>query len=231
MKTNFKGMQKMKIDDLLLRESARRDTYKAFAECFHLPDKALSAILNNLEKHLGALGSEAFSHVVLSRHEYQGASDLEKLRVDFAKLFVGPYHLLAPPYGSIYLEGDHKVMENSTVDVRERYREAGLDISENFKDAPDHIAAELEFMYVLIFKEIEAIHSDTLEAVYEQLLRQKLFLQDHLGIWVAEFVENVKRHAETDFYRNLAIAMQIFVAGDLENIADIELPAAVDLEY
>ena len=122
-------------------------------------------------------------------------------------------------------------MENSTVDVRERYLEAGLDISENFKDAPDHIAAELEFMYVLIFKEIEAIHSDTPEAVYEQLLRQKLFLQDHLGIWAAEFVENVKRHAETDFYRNLAIAMQIFIAGDLEIIADIELPAAADLEY
>ena len=48
---------------------------------------------------------------------------------------------------------------------------------------------------------------------------------------MAEFVEKVKRHAETDFYRNLAIAMQIFVAGDLENIANIELPAVVDLEY
>jgi len=175
--------------------------------------------------------TEAISHAVLLRHEYQGFSDLIKLRVDFARLFVGPYRLLAPPYGSIYLEGDHKVMENSTVDVRERYREAGLDISENFKDAPDHIAVELEFMYFLIFKEIEAIHSDTPEAAYEQLCRQKSFLQDHLALWAAEFVGSVKRHAETDFYRNLATAIRMFIAEDFEDIANMELPEPVDHEY
>ena len=150
----------MKIEFLLLRESARRDTYKAFSKCFHLPDRALPNRLNSLEKHLGALGSKAFSHTVLLRHEYQGPGDLEKLQVDFSRLFIGPYRLLAPPYGSIYLEKDYKVMENSTVDVRERYRQAGLDISAKFKDAPDHVAAELEFMYFLIFKEIKAIYSD-----------------------------------------------------------------------
>ena len=221
----------MKIDDLLLRESARRDTYKVFAECFHLPDKALSARLASLERYLGALGSEAFSHAILLRHHNHGSIDLEKLRVDFAKLFVGPYSLLAPPYGSVYLEGGHKVMENSTVDVRERYREAGLDISENFKDAPDHIAVELEFMYFLIFKEIEAICSDKPEAAYKQLLRQKLFLQDHLRHWATEFAQKVKGHAGTDFYRNLATAMQIFIAEDIEEIANIELPEPVDHEY
>ena len=221
----------MKNDDLLLRESTRRDTYKSFAECFHLPDKALSIRLNSLEKHLGALGSEAFSLAVLLRHEYQGPGDLEKLRVDFARLFVGPYRLLAPPYGSIYLEGDYKVMENSTVDVRERYREAGLDISEKFKDVPDHIAVELEFMYFLIFKEIEAIHSDTPEVAYEQLCRQKSFFQNHLGLWAGEFARHVERHAETDFYRNLATAMRTFIAEDFEDVANIELPELVDHKY
>ncbi len=221
----------MKIDDLLLRELARQDTYKAFAECFHMPDKDLLIRLNSMEKHLGALGSEAFTHVVLIRNELHDLGDLVRLQVDFARLFVGPYSLLAPPYGSIYLEGDRKIMENSTVDVRERYREAGLDISENFKDAPDHIVAELEFMYFLIFKEIEAIRSDTPEAAYEQLGRQKSFLQNHLGLWAAEFVRNVKLNAETGFYRNLASAMRIFIAEDLEDIANIELPEPVDLEY
>jgi TorA maturation chaperone TorD len=224
-------VEKMKIDALLFRESARRDTYKAFAESFHLPDNALSTQIDSLEKHLGVLGSKAFSHTVLLRHEYQGPGDLEKLRVDFSRLFIGPYRLLAPPYGSIYLEKDHKVMENSTVDARERYRQAGLDISAKFKDAPDHIAAELEFMYFLIFKEIEAIYSDAPEAAYEQFCRQRSFLNNHLGLWATDFAQKVEKHAETDFYCNLAIAMRTFIAEDVAEIANIELPEPMDHEY
>ena len=220
----------MQIDDLLLRESARQDTYKALAKCFHLPDKALSTNLTNLEKHLGLLGSEAFPHAILLCHQSNELDDMEKLQVNFAKLFVGPYSLLAPPYGSIYLEGDHKVMENSTIDVRERYRETGLDISKNFKDSPDHIAAELEFMYFLIFKEIEAIQSDAPEIAYDQLFRQRSFLQNHLSIWVPMFARKVKRHAETDFYRILATALQIFIAEDTEEVTNIKLLQAVNYE-
>lgn len=221
----------MQIDDLLLRESARRDTYKAFAECFHLPNKALPTRLASLEKNLGLLGSEAFSHALLLRHQDQGPGDMEKLRVDFARLFVGPYSLFAPPYGSVYLEKDHRVMENSTIDVRERYREAGLDISENFKDAPDHIAAELEFMYFLIFNEIEAIQSDAPEIACDHLFRQRSFLQNHLGLWAGDFARKVKRHAKNDFYHNLATALQIFIAEDLAEISNIKLSEPVDREH
>ena len=45
------------------------------------------------------------------------------------------------------------------------------------------------------------------------------------------FAQKVKGHAGTDFYRNLATAMQIFIAEDIEEIANIELPEPVDHEY
>ncbi|MBM2831889.1 MAG: torD6, partial [Dehalococcoidia bacterium] len=41
-------------------------------------------------------------------------------------LFVGPYRLLAPPYWSAYLEDARVVMGDSTMDVKNRYREEGL---------------------------------------------------------------------------------------------------------
>ena len=45
-------------------------------------------------------------------------------------------------------------MGDSTMDVRMRYGDARLELAADFKEAPDHIAAELEFMHFLIFKEI-----------------------------------------------------------------------------
>ncbi len=51
---------------------------------------------------------------------------MEPLKVEFSKLFVGPYKLFAAPYGSVYLDDERKVMGDSTLDVKNRYREAGL---------------------------------------------------------------------------------------------------------
>jgi TorA maturation chaperone TorD len=118
---------------------------------------------------------------------------------------------LATPYGSVYLDGERKMMGGSTLDVRSRYREAGLDTAKNFKDAPDHISAELEFMYYLIFKEIEAFAESDTEAAMGFIQKQKSFLEDHLMAWVPEFAKNIIENAENPFYPNLAKATESFL--------------------
>ena len=102
-------------------------------------------------------------------------------------------------------------MGNSTLDARERYRDAGLDKAKTFKDAPDHITAELEFMHYLIFKEIEALSNSDMQAAIGLLQKQKSFLEDHLMAWVPELAQNITKHAEYSFYPNLARATEIFL--------------------
>jgi TorA maturation chaperone TorD len=143
--------------------------------------------------------------------EFEAGADLEPLKIDFSKLFVGPYTLSAAPYGSVYLESERKMMGNSTQDVKNRYREAGLDTAKTFKDAPDHISAELEFMYYLIFKEIEAFASSDIETAIGFIQRQKSFLEDHLMAWVPEFANSIIENAENPFYPNLAKATTAFL--------------------
>ena len=109
---------------------------------------------------------------------------------------MGPYTLFAAPYGSVYLDGERKIMGDSTLDVKTRYREAGLDTAQNFKDAPDHISAELEFMYYLIFKEIDAFANSDIETAIDFIQRQKSFLEDHLMAWVPEFANSISENAE-----------------------------------
>ena len=214
----------MENNDLLRREKARRDTYKSLAECYYLPDGDLIIKLKGLERQLGVLGSGALSYAALMRSELQGPKELKKLAIDFARLFVGPYSLPAPPYGSVYLEGERKIMGDSTLDVQERYRRAGVELSDNFRDVPDHIAAELEFMYFLIFKEIQALENSDVDTAIDYLEKQRAFLREHLGAWVFDFADSIEENAETDFYKNLARATKAFIEQNFDELSDLSAP-------
>jgi putative dimethyl sulfoxide reductase chaperone len=215
----------MRIDDLIIHESARRDIYQGLAQCYYLPDGNIAKVLEKMELHLGLIGSGALIHITLMRSQLQSSGIPDKLKIDFSRLFVGPYTLPAPPYGSVYLEGERKIMGESTIDALRHYSDAGLDISTEFKDAPDHIAAELEFMYYLVFKQIEAIRDTDRDSLSANLGRQRAFLQIHLGAWVEAFAKNVELHSETDFYRSLACATKTFIFEEDKKITILPIAA------
>jgi TorA maturation chaperone TorD len=157
-----------------------------------------------------------------------GEIDVEQLKIEFSKLFVGPFKLLAPPYGSVYLEPGRRVMGDSTIDARNWYREAGLDFSDNLKEAPDHITIELEFVYYLIYKELEAIANSDGEAALATLNKRKGFLVNHLGAWVSGFADKVEENAETDFYKDLARLTNAFVQKDKAEITKVSFAELVE---
>ncbi|MGD8963886.1 MAG: molecular chaperone TorD family protein, partial [Desulfobacterales bacterium] len=201
----------MKTKNLLNHESSRMKAFRLLSDCYFIPEPGLSEKLENLESSMARVCEKAAESIQKMVKHFKAGADLEPIRVDFAKLFVGPYKLLAAPYGSVYLDGDRKMMGDSTLDVRSRYREAGLDTAKNFKDAPDHVSAELEFMYFLIFKEIEAFAGSDTETAMGFIQKQKSFLEDHLMAWVPEFAICIIENAENPFYPNLAQATESFL--------------------
>ena len=201
----------MKTKNMLNQEASRMKAFRLLSDCYFIPEPGLSEKLENLESSMAEVCETAVESVQIMRNEFKAGDRLESIRVDFAKLFVGPFKLLAAPYGSVYLDGKRKMMGNSTQDVRSRYREAGLDTSKNFKDAPDHISAELEFMYFLIFKEIEAFADSDTETAMGFIQKQKSFLENHLLAWVPKFATSIVENAESPFYPNLAQATESFL--------------------
>ena len=193
------------MDGLLSHEEGRRDSYALLANCFHLPDEELVQALNGLPES----DSEFYSGLA----HVADVEDVSSLRKDYSKLFIGPYKLLAPPYGSIYLEGQNSVMGESTVDALYQYKREGIEV--RLKEAPDHIAIELEFMFFLISKELEGIRGSNLSDAEAFQKKQKAFLEVHLGRWVSQFADQVEAHAQTDFYKNLANLTKSFVQEDL----------------
>ncbi len=199
---------------IISRELSRMEAFRLLSECYSLPNHDVSDTLNYLTRHLPNVSEPAANWARHMINLTETKKNLETLRVDFAKLFVGPFQLLAAPYGSVYLDKGRSLMGNSTLDVENRYREEGLDIAKDFKDAPDHIIAELEFMYYLIFREIEAFSNSNLETAIGFIEKQKCFLESHLLVWVPEFTARIIENAGTLFYQNLAKATQSFL---LEN--------------
>lgn len=136
----------------------------------------------------------------------------DELLVDYTRLFLGPVDILAKPYGSVWLDADAPLMGDSTMAVLQHYEDAGFEVDEGFRDLPDHIAVELEFLYVLLFREAEAhLRQDTETLAGLARMRQR-FLGEHLAQWVGPFAAAVATGAQTPYYRDLAELTARFVA-------------------
>jgi len=195
----------MNLGNFLADEMARMEIYQVFADCYRPPTSDLATKLGRLDQRIQQICRDASRHVRIMKQALKETDDLSPLEIDFSKLFVGPFELLAPPYGSIYLEGIRQVMGDSTMEARRLYRELGLDISKEVSDPPDHIAVELEFMHFLVFKEIEALWAGAYTVAEDYVRKQMSFLDSHLGAWVSEFSDLVTKNSETVFYKCLGV--------------------------
>lgn len=199
-------------------EKHRSDVYRAFSNCYGLPDEEMDTVLHSLESDLCAVGSRAVSQVVMMRSELGSGLTLDALRIQFAKLFIGPYRLLAPPYGSVYLEDRRQIMGDSTLDVIARYTAAGLAVDEAFKNPPDHIAAELEFMHALVIEGLNCLHGGQGDQAVDCFEQQADFLAAHLGQWIDAFAGLIIQETNLPYFRYLATATQQFIREDMQRL-------------
>jgi TorA maturation chaperone TorD len=194
-------------------EQKRGDCYRLFSGCFYPPDRQMlldERVVENLHNMLESVCPDAAPHAAAMAQALLRAED-EELAVAHAKLFVGPFELEAPPYGSVYLGPQRRLMGDSTVEVVEMYERAGLSLSENFMDAPDHISAELEFMYFLIAKEHQALLKEDREEAHKYLKMKQEFSTNYLRTWVEPFCERIKKASEHEFYTSLANCLSAFI--------------------
>lgn len=194
-------------------ERKRGDCYRLLAACFYLPRKDLFAqtdLFLNLVSLLQSVCPAASVPAAALQEEVERYTE-EELAVEYARLFVGPYELKAPPYGSLYIEKEGKVMGDSTMEAVRMYRDEGLSIDGDFKEVPDHITAELEFMYYLIFREVEQLGNGEAHAAAEYRGKQEAFLKKALGRWVLPFCERMQEGTENGWYRALAECLAVFV--------------------
>ena len=192
--------------------SAREDLCRYLAACYYQPGPEFA------EEQLfdSMLAAATRIHPALAAYakrlgEDFSAEGYQALLLDYTRLFLGPNHIIAKPYGSVWLEGGNTVMGESTMAVQALYQEGGFDMSEEFREVPDHVAVELEFLYLLIYRENEAVRNGEHDAREAKAALRQRFLDEHLGRWVGPFTAAVKTGAQSNFYRQLAELTHRFV--------------------
>ena len=196
----------MNVQENILLAQSRAESYKLLSQCFSLPDQNLLENLKGVQPTAGSLWKELIGNA----HELDGIDDLE---IDYSRLFVGPFKLLAPPYESVYLGNGGQVVDFSTIEIQNLYLDEGIDV--NIKEVPDHIAIELEFMYYLVNKGISAINDGADDRIQKNLNIQLTFLKEHLCCWISKLCKAVGENAQTDFYKSLSKITETFVLNDL----------------
>jgi TorA maturation chaperone TorD len=202
------------------RLGARADLARLLSACFYEPGPELA------EEHVfdamarAAAGVDpALAEVAARLGAAFAAAELQTLLIDYTRLFLGPVDPRARPYGSVWLEVDGGVMQDSTMAVSAFYGEGGFEVSGEFRDLPDHVAAELEFLYLVLFKAAQAAAGGDPAAADAAFALRRRFLSEHLGAWIGPFANAMRAGAETDFYRALADLTERFVASEAAAVA------------
>ncbi|MBI9079275.1 MAG: molecular chaperone TorD family protein [Pseudodesulfovibrio sp.] len=73
------------------------------------------------------------------------------LETEYVRLFISSSGSVpAPPYESCHLKGPARTMGKSALAMRSRLSEAGLELSLDSNEPPDHLSIELEYLYHLL---------------------------------------------------------------------------------
>jgi TorA maturation chaperone TorD len=209
------------MDDEHDKATAREVFCRLLAACYYEPAPAFSEermfdslldaasrIDRGLAAHARRLG-EAFS-----------AEELENLLVDYTRLFLGPTQAIARPYASVWMGSETTLAQDSTtaaLALYQEYQEGGFEIDQDFRELPDHVAAELEFLYLLIFRENQLQRTRRRDQGAATADLRRRFLHEHLGAWIGPFTAAIRTGAETIFYRELASLTDRFVRMEMGN--------------
>lgn len=194
------------------KAAAQADLCRLLAACYYEPGAEFSE--EQVFDSIIAAAARVDASLVGTAQQLKMAFEseaAEDLLVDYAKLFVGPTGTLAPPYESAWRDKNSDSPLDSTLALVDLYDQAGFEMDPEFRDLPDHIAVELEFLYTLLFQIAAAARDRDPQAEAHALALHWPLLEQHLARWIDPFTAALSEHAGCAFYRCLAELTRSFV--------------------
>lgn len=144
---------------------------------------------------------------------------LQALQVEYTYLFINAVpRVPAPPYASAYADRGLLMGEPAEAALV-AYHQAGLTLADDYRDLPDHIAAELEFVAWLGEQALVAQEAGDEELAQLRLGQQQAFLEQQVRPWLPAFCRRVEASARLAFYPALACLAEEWLRTDAEYLA------------
>ena len=155
------------------------------------------------------------------REEKQNPAFLEEAKDEYTRLFIGPASLVAPPWESVYGQKDAMLFQESTLEVRNTYRQFGL-LPEGYpRVADDSLALELHFMALLAQRSLDAFYAGKYDDLAADLSGSADFLKKHLLVWVPKFLERMKGARRSVLYPQMCLVLDEFLRKDAGTVQEI----------
>lgn len=127
--------------------------------------------------------------LALMREGLAAGADNENLVWEYRRLFVGPGHLPAPPWGSVYTDRECVVFGEATLALRAWMRSRGIERTSDERTPENHIGLMLALLAFIAAERPELLDE---------------FLRDHLLTWAPHYLDGLEAAAEHPFYQGLA---------------------------
>jgi putative dimethyl sulfoxide reductase chaperone len=170
------------------------------------------------------LAGQALLQAWTSAHQDGMSTEaFDELLSDYTRLFIGPGKVLAAPWESVYFGDDRTIFQEQTLQVRQWYRQFGLEPEKIHSEPDDHVGLEFAFLAHLARLALEALERDDTAAFDQYLDAQRRFLVEHPLQWVPFWATLVTENARTDFWRGVALLAR-GVTLELARLHDVKLP-------
>ena len=127
--------------------------------------------------------------LALMREGLAAGADNENLVWEYRRLFVGPGHLPAPPWGSVYTDRECVVFGEATLALQAWMRRVGVARTADERTPEDHIGLMLALLSYLAEERPDLVDE---------------YLRDHLLTWALHYLEALEAAADHPFYQGLA---------------------------
>ncbi|MDQ7850646.1 MAG: molecular chaperone TorD family protein [Armatimonadota bacterium] len=155
----------------------------------------------------------------LLRMVRQAGGQADALQADFSRLFVAGRDGCAPNEShQLALEPAEATVLNAALE--REYADEGVTLHPAAGELPDHAAVEMEFVAFLCDRERAAWRNRHGAEGRRLLLRQRQFLRQHLGRWIARFAREVRRADSRGWYGEVAGAAAAFIHHD-QDLVDL----------
>lgn len=166
-----------------LNDPRTGDAADAFAALAELDAEAAAAEWPFVEE------AEARASLAAMVRGLAAGADNEELVWEYRRLFVGPGHLPAPPWGSVYTDRECVVFGEATLALRAWMRRIGVARTTDERTPEDHIGLMLALLAYLAEERPELTDE---------------YLRDHLLTWAPHYLEALEEAADHPFYQGLA---------------------------
>ena len=150
---------------------------------------------------------------------------IEDLAVEYCRLFIAE-RPAGSPHESVHVGSPGSAQKpllwgDAASSVKDLYREAGFEISEDAHQLPDALSVELEFMERLCHQEAEAEDRHDTGAVQHSQSLQRQMLLTHVAAWVPAYARRLEEAASTEFYCEMLGLLADFTEWETEKLKEL----------